>query len=284
MKNILTRKLTGFLLIGFLLSSCATQETSTGNGNTNNSSAPQTSDAFLRLTANGEDFVREGFVTKDGWSINFYSVYVTVNNVIAHQTEPPFNAESEDKLQATESVTLISSPSAIDLKLVNEENPLVLVTEVPAPPGTYNALSWEIYNEPDSLESLILDGEATKDGETVIFSLRFPVNMAYSCGEFVGDDRKGILEQNSTAELEMTFHFDHIFGDAELDAGDELNQGALGFAPMAQLAENGTLDINLEQLQSSLTPDEYEKLNQSILSLGHVGEGHCRLERESKPQ
>ncbi|MBF2057363.1 MAG: DUF4382 domain-containing protein [Cyanobacterium sp. T60_A2020_053] len=280
MKKVLTRKLTGFLLVGILLSSCSAEQTTTNNDNAESSSAPQTGESFLRLTANGEDFVREGFVTKDGWSIDFDNVYVTINNVTAYQTEPPFNAESEDELQATESVTLVSSPTAIDLKLVNESNPTVLVTEVPAPPGTYNALSWEIYNEPDNPEALILKGKATKDGETVGFSLSFPVNISYSCGEFVGDDRKGILEENSTAELEMTFHFDHIFGDAELDAEDELNRGALGFAPMAQLAKDGTLEVNLEQLQRSLTPEEYEKLDKSVLSLGHVGEGHCRMDNK----
>jgi hypothetical protein len=55
----------------------------------------------------------------------------------------------------------------------------------------------------------------------------------------------------------MTFHFDHIFGDAELSANDELNMAAIGFEPFA----NGLQIAGV--------------INMSEMHLGHVGEGHC---------
>jgi len=34
----------------------------------------------LQFYANGEDFVRQGFVSKDGWSISFDHVYITLSD------------------------------------------------------------------------------------------------------------------------------------------------------------------------------------------------------------
>jgi len=48
----------------------------------------------LQVYANGEDFVRQGFVSKDGWSINFDHVYITLADITAYQTEPPYDPHS----------------------------------------------------------------------------------------------------------------------------------------------------------------------------------------------
>jgi hypothetical protein len=44
----------------------------------------------LEFYANGEDFVRQGFVSKDGWSIQFDHVYITLDGIAAYQTDPPY--------------------------------------------------------------------------------------------------------------------------------------------------------------------------------------------------
>ncbi len=111
--------------------------------------------------------------------------------------------------------------------------------------------------------SLVIIGTAEKDGQSVDFTINIEEECGYSCGEYVGDERKGILEKGGTADLEMTFHFDHIFGDAETPLDDELNLGALGFEPFADLAEDGKVDLNMAELH-----------------LGHVGEGHCHCHCE----
>ncbi|AFZ46226.1 hypothetical protein Cyast_0245 [Cyanobacterium stanieri PCC 7202] len=266
-------------MVGITLIGCGSPDTTQQQGDGTLITPPDMvqGGGFLQLMADGEDFIIEGFETKDGWDINFDHVYITVNDVIAYQTNPPFEAESDAPLEAQESVNLIVSPTTVDLMLGRENNPAILVTEIEAPPGHYNAISWQMYNQADGASSLRLLGRAEKDGQEIQFNLNFPMNIAYTCGEFVGDERKGIVNEGETAEIHMTFHFDHIFGDAGKDDNHEVNVNAPGFEPMANLAENGTLDVDLETLQNNLSEEDYQRLENSILELGHVGEGHCRI-------
>ena len=105
--------------------------------------------------------------------------------------------------------------------------------------------------------SLVMIGTAQKDGQSVDFVINVEEECGYQCGEYVGDERKGIVPENGTADLEMTFHFDHIFGDADTPLDDELNLGAIGFEPFA----------GSDQVE--------DVLDMSEMHLGHVGEGHC---------
>lgn len=264
------------IILALLLSSCVGNQPSSNTANT--STTDNNSQSKLTLVANGEDFIRQGFVSKDGWRIDFNHAYVTVNNVTAYQTTPPFNPETDEQLTPTESVNLVSTPTTIDLAQGNENEPPILVNQVPVKEGFYNAIAWKVVNNPENTGSIILDGVAEKDGEKVNFVLNFPVALNYACGEFVGEERKGIVDENQSGEVEITFHFDHVFGDAETPTDDQLNIDALGFQPLATLAINGQLKINLEELKQNLTSENYQKLEKSLQSLGHVGEGHCRLE------
>lgn len=266
-------------MLGITLIGCTSPETTQQQGDGTLATPPEMVEGggFLQLMADGEDFIIEGLETKDGWNINFDHVYITVNDVIAYQTNPPFEAESDEPLEAEQSINLIVSPSTVDLMLGREDNSAILVTEVEAPPGHYNAISWQMYNQADGASSFRLQGSAEKDGQEIQFNLNLPINISYTCGEFVGDERKGIVNEGETGEIHMTFHFDHIFGDAEKNDDHEVNLTALGFEPMANLAENGTLDVDLETLQNNLSEEDYQKLETSILELGHVGEGHCRI-------
>lgn len=56
--------------------------------------ADESAAGSLVIRANGEDFVREGFVTKDGWEVSFDHVYVTLAEVTAYQSDPAFDAEA----------------------------------------------------------------------------------------------------------------------------------------------------------------------------------------------
>lgn len=263
------------IIIALILSSCgAKDEVNTTESNSENQISQGET---LTLVANGEDFIRQGFVSKDGWRINFNHAYVTLADAIAYQTNPSFNAEGEEEIKPIESVTLIDKDTTIDLAEGDENAPPIKVAEVNAPVGNYNAISWKLVNNQENTGSVVLDGTAVKDNETVKFVISLPVNSEYSCGEFVGDERKGILEAGKTAEIETTFHFDHIFGDAQTSLDDDLNIGALGFQPLATLAQNGELKINLATLEKTLNPEDYQKLMNNLNSLGHVGEGHCRL-------
>ncbi len=237
----------------------------------------------LEIRANGEDFVRQGFVSKDGWEIEFDHLYVTLAEVTASQSEPPFEP-GKGELVAQQQVKL-AEPITVDLAEGDENADPVLVGEVtPAPAGRYNALAWELTpatDGPSAGYALMLVGSATKadaaDATPIDFQISLNEPIAFSCGDFVGDARKGILTADETAEVEATFHFDHLFGDGEAPADDDINTGALGFEPIAQLAEDGVVNVNSEQLEQSLSAKDYQTLQAVMPGLGHVGEGHCEV-------
>jgi len=221
----------------------------------------------LEIRANGEDFVRQGFLSKDGWNISFDHLYVTLADVTATQSNP----DASVVLNTVKTVDLAAGDGNADPILVHE------FTEAPA--GSYNALSWKMVKAtsgPAKGYVLVMEGTAIKDGQTIQFAIAMDREYAYNCGEFVGEERKGILSPGGTAEVEATFHFDHIFGDGDAPPDEEINTGALGFAPLAALANNGKLEVNMATLKQSFSPQDYQKLEKTLASLGHVGEGHCQ--------
>lgn len=231
----------------------------------------------LEIRANGEDFVRQGFTSKDGWEISFDHVYATLAEVTAYQTEPAFDPDASSSLNAQAQVSL-PQPVTVDLAEGDASAEPVKVGEVAAPKGRYNALSWKLVSAPEGPAEgypLYLQGTATKDGQTLPFTLKLSEELMFTCGEFVGDERKGILTDSDTADLEATFHFDHLFGDGEAPADDDINTGALGFDPLAALAQNGQVDVDSATLKEQLSEADYQTLMGILPSLGHVGEGHC---------
>jgi hypothetical protein len=232
----------------------------------------------LGFRANGEDFVRQGFVSKDGWAIDFDHVYVTLAAITGYQTSPPYDPHSGGSIESKQRATL-SNTHTVDLAEGGEDAEPILVGSVSdAATGHYNAISWEMVKAtggPSAGYSLSLVGSGSKEGQVIDFEIRFESEYAYSCGEYVGDARKGILEADGIADLEMTFHFDHIFGDADTPLDDDLNTAAVGFEPFANAASGGKLDSDLSGLKSKLSGENYRMLEEILPTLGHVGEGHC---------
>ena len=236
----------------------------------------------LTLVANGEDFVRQGFVSRDGWQISFDHLYVNVGEATAMATESSFEPQKDDTKESIEyesKVEFLDAPKVTDLAAGEANAEPIVVASAEVNPGLYNALAWEIttadIDSPIAGKTMNLIGQATKDGETVDFDLSFDRPTEYICGEFVGDRRLGIVETDSPGTVEMTFHFDHLFGDFDTPPEDALNQGALGFEPIAQLASNNTVKLNDGELANQLAPDDYQSLQAALVGLGHVGEGHC---------
>lgn len=220
----------------------------------------------LQFQANGEDFVRQGFVSKDGWRIAFDNVYVTLSEITAYQTDPPYDAHTGGQIDGEVEVSL-DGIHTIDLAEGGENADPILVGEMSdVRTGHYNAISWEMARAdsgPAAAYSVMMVGTAEKDGQTEDFSITIDSVCDYHCGEFVGDERKGFVSKDGTAEMEMTFHFDHLFGDAELSADDPLNTGAPGYEALRDMPQGGGADFNMAELH-----------------LGHVGEGHCHCECE----
>ncbi|MEL7068471.1 MAG: DUF4382 domain-containing protein [Cyanobacteria bacterium J06581_3] len=241
--------------------------------------AASSSPGTLIIEANGEDFVRQGFTDKDGWQISFDHVYVTLQDIVAAQSDPPFEAGKGDPVSATQKVVAGTPPLTVDLAEGGADAPPIAVAELSeAPSGRYNALAWEMVapaTGPAEGYPLVLIGTATKEGQTIPFNIQLSEEMAFNCGDFIGDERKGLLEADETATVEATFHFDHIFGDAEAAADDEINTGALGFDTFAELADSEALTVTSKELEEQLSAADYDQLKTLIASLGHVGEGHC---------
>lgn len=232
----------------------------------------------LEFYANGEDFIRQGFTSKDGWNITFDQVLVNVSDITAYQTDPPYDPDRNEPVQDAKVTAELESSYVVDLAEGDENAEPIFVGETVAPAGQYNALSWQMAPAEEGEMagySLLMKGTAEKDGEMVPFSIGVESPYTNICGEFVGDERKGILQPGETADLEMTFHFDHIFGDAELPADDGLNIEAPGFAPFALAAEGGNINTDLSTLAEALPEEEYQMLIDILPTLGHTGEGHC---------
>ncbi len=270
-------------IVSLLIVSCSNNGTVENNDDTSNVSDNQ-SEGTLNLVANGEDFVRQGFVTKDGWSISFDRVAVNLSDVTAYQIEAPFEPTEADKidtLEYQEKVSLLDTPQIVDLAEGEADAEPIMVAGIEVTPGFYNAVAWKIdtagENSPLAGKTMELQGTASKDNRVVNFDISLNRPLQYLCGEYVGDERKGMIRAGETGEVETTFHFDHIFGDSETSADDALNVDALGFAPLAQLASGVSLNVDDATLSQQLSPEDQEKLTKAVIGLGHVGEGHCAL-------
>lgn len=226
--------------------------------------APSHAAGKLGVFANGEDLATEGFVapelTKDGWQLVFDRIEVTLAGVAALQSDPPFDAEAGGAPVASVTVPLgDGAPLTIDLTETDADGRVLLAT-LEAPLGHYNAVVWSVVPAPrvdNAGMSMVLAGTATRGGQTVDFTLTSDATHRYACGEYVGDARTGFLADGGTAEVELTFHLDHIFGRADKSPDDPMNLDAVGFDPFAG---GGVQSIDLAGLH-----------------IGHVGEGHCAV-------
>jgi lipopolysaccharide export system protein LptC len=272
---------TSLSLVGCSSSQSSSETNPSETATTDKTTETATTDGkgTLQLVANGEDFVRQGFVTKDGWQISFDNVFVTLADVTAYQSDPPYNADSDKAIASQTKIVLLEGQKVVDLAEGDDNADLILTAEVEAATGMYNALTWKVVkaeNGEIENQAILLKGQAEKEERIIDFAIAFDKELEYSCGEFVGDNRKGIVKNSETSEIETTFHFDHIFGDAEAAADEHINTGSIGFDPFAALAEDSQLDVDLNTLKERLDAETYQTLESAIVSLGHVGEGHCR--------
>lgn len=244
--------------------------------------AASTEKGILTLVINGEDFVRQGFVSKDGWEINFDHVYVNIDDAIAYSTKSAFEPQKGDSKESIEyqnrvDFDLLQNPADLAAGEVDAEP--IVVAETSVTTDFYNALAWKLSTADDTSpmagNTIMLIGKAVKDEATIDFNLGFNQPTEYICGEFVGESRQGIVTAQTPGTVEATLHFDHIFGDADVPQEEALNQDALGFQPLANLANNGIIKLEPPELSNQLSSSDYQQLTDAISGLGHVGEGHC---------
>lgn len=222
----------------------------------------------LIFKANGEDFVRQGFTDKDGWDISFDHVWINLSDITAYN--------HKDKLKA-----MLKGDYPVDLAGSSDE--LVAIGKLSElKPGNYQSLRFMV-KRADTGDmkgySIIMEGEAVKEGRTVPFRITINEEMQFDGKEgYVGDSVKGIVSENESTEVEMTFHFDHVFGDKEAPSDSHINTASVGFDYFYSLSRNGRVDIDQKDLVS--TP-EYPVFVRALWTLGHLGEGHCEVSHTS---
>lgn len=224
----------------------------------------------VAFAANGEDFVRQGFVDKQGWNIRFENLYVNIVDPTAYTPE------------GTEQVVLRGA-YWVDLAAGDENaGPVLLGTVDGAKAANYQSLRFSLKRAasgPYAGFTIVMIGQAERNGRRVPFTVRLDEEMEFDGREgYVGEEIKGLLIAGGKTEVEMTFHFDHVFGDLEAGADDHINTGSVGFDFFHSFATDGAVDVSQQQLRSA---DGYRTLMEALWTLGHLGEGHCEVSGQS---
>lgn len=223
----------------------------------------------LVFKANGEDFVRDGFVGKNNWRIDFDNLFVNIANIKAYNTGKNLEAS-------------LNKEYWIDLKSPDSNGLVTVDTLKNVKPGNYQSLNFELKKASDGEYknySIVLIGKAKKNNQTIPFKIKLDEELLFVGKEgYVGDEIKGLLKEKGTAETEMTFHFDHIFGDNSSPATDHVNTGSVGFDFFNKFAKDGKVDVTQQELKST---KNYKTFIKSIWTLGHLGEGHCDVLNQS---
>lgn len=278
----------------------------------------------LIFNANGEGFVKDGFTSEDGWAITFDHVYVNIEGPTAYQVAVAAESESRHAGHDHGDVPDGSAHSSltgqyfVDLKRADGSDVFEIGRTTEASIGNYNYLNFSMANinaattysdamknlnsgdstDPHTYDGycLVLIGTATKGSDTVNFTIKFDQAMKfYECGPQADLDENGtadgILAAEGTASTQMTFHFDHIFGD--FTEGDPtptdpelMSFWGIGFQPFADVDNDyapGTSTIEIDQADmangatgsTAMNNDTYFHLYSTLLTLGHLGEGHC---------
>ncbi len=219
--------------------------------------------------ANGEDFVRKGFTEKHGWHIEFDSLLVNISDPTAYI---PDSQGMSITLQGNHKVDLAQGDE--------EAEPVTVGSMDSVPPGNWQGLKFglrRMESGPYKGYSIVMRGTASMEGDTLPFVIRINEEMDFNGKEgYVGDEVKGVLKGNDTSDVEMTFHFDHIFGDESAPEDDHINTGSVGFEYFLKYKQGDTLDIIQEKLAED--PDEdYKRFIKGLTTLGHLGEGHCEV-------
>ncbi len=214
----------------------------------------------LTIIANGEGFVKDGFTDKGNWEISFDNVYVNLSNIEAYS--------DENKVS-------IKDSHFIDLKKVGK----VVTKSVNV--DNYQGLKFSLKkakNADYKDYTIVMIGKAKKGIQSINFEIKLNEEIRWNCPDgYVGDEIKGIVEKDKPGNVEMTFHFDHIFGDIEADIDDHINTGSVGFDYFLPFAKDGKLSVDQDTLKNKTDKDTYNKFVESLKTLGHVGEGHCEV-------
>ncbi len=222
----------------------------------------------IYFTVNGEDFVRNGFTGKDGWNLLFDHLYVNIVNPSAYSSRDSLLSVLEGDFF----VDLAETRAGIQEIGFNKN----------VPPGNYQSLKFHIKRLKKGKYrgySIVMIGSASKEGRIIPFEIKLDEEMCFDGKEgYVGEELKGLLLPRGKTRVEMTFHFDHVFGDMESSPEDHVNRDSVGFGFFCKYINNGKLAVSQKEISKD---QNYPMLIKSIWSTGHLGEGHCEVSEQS---
>ena len=247
----------------------------------------------LEFFANGEEFIREGFVGKTGWAISFDQFLVNYSGPTAFQVAEDTEGEMaplhaghphDDIPEGSAHITL-DGDYPMDLATGDDRGLVGAISD--APVGNYNYLNFNVKQAAEGEladYSILMSGAATKDERTVSFTIRLDEQMTFTgCHQEVDDEFAGVVDEDGLGAMELTFHSDHIFGDQEtLGEEGSVNDIALGFEALAALAQGDVLDIDQNDLSTGLSGADYLIFIEALRTTGHSGEGHCEYQAYSE--
>lgn len=244
----------------------------------------------LEFYANGETFIRDGFVSMDGWTMSFEHFYVNYYGPTGIQVVEDESADDDSEETAAkhaghphndipEGSAHVAVEGSFWLDLAEGED-RQLMTSTEAPVGNYNYANFAVVKTDEADwagYSIVMIGAAQKDAETVAFTIKLDEAMTFSnCEQTVDDEFAGVVEEGGVGSVEITFHSDHIFGDeSTLGEEDSVNEIALGFDSLFALSDGGVLDIDQSALAAGLSAEDYQTFLDALRTTGHSGEGHC---------
>jgi hypothetical protein len=215
----------------------------------------------LRVVAYGEDFIEAGIPADafvDGWAVTFTRFEIALAEVSAAGV----SGGGEQRVDVT-------TPTGGDGRLV---------TELAVPSGTVGELAYAI--APDgSGSSIVVEGTATRETQTVSFAWTFATDTLYSPCHTEAE-----VPADGEATATITIHGDHLFYDDLVSADPFVAFDLVASADTdgdgaVTEAELRAVDINMlerYQVGDHDVEDLWSFIEQLTTTLGHIdGEGHC---------
>jgi hypothetical protein len=237
----------------------ATGSSGTGSSpSVNPSSNPSPSDdVTLTESLYLDELLQQGFTSKDFWQIRFEHLYITFDG----------KGRTIDLSDGDEPLGTILSQWQGNETSTNQEG-----NATKAKSGQLSGRIIKATSGPSQGYGIYFQGKAYRESNRVSFTLKFEQDFRVKCSA------PGAAKSKSDAALSL--RLENLFGDARLPATGNVNQTALGFDPLAELAEKETLVIDMATLRQRLSPESFATLEKQLGQLIYLGDQSC----ETKPE
>lgn len=252
------------LVLGSLASACDTDDEQTS----------------LRIAAYGEEYVEDLIPAADvvdGWEIELSRMLVVLSDVEADGVALPGSYVVDLRTSS-----MGQGHALGELMLPSGDAPHLAYRIAPvAQAEPVAATAEDVLTMVDEGLSILVEGQATRGGETIAFSWRFATDTRYEeC------HAASALSAGGEVSSQLTIHADHLFFD-DLDSPEP----NVAFDLIAQADGNGDGEVTMEEMRavditgqaryqvgSREITDLWSFIEAQTTQVGHIdGEGHCEV-------